>query len=73
MVDESHKKFEKEKTKIYGKVGYTWFACDSCKVKKKPTEKTHKIQTNTWFGLVWFGTLELSACLQPSELTKIPD
>ena len=25
------------------------------------------------FGLVWFGTLELSACLQPPELTKIPD
>ena len=26
-----------------------------------------------WFGLVWFGTLELLACLQPHELTKIPD
>ena len=25
-----------------------------------------------WFGLVWYLTLELSACMQPPELTKIP-
>ena len=51
-VDEPQKKVEQENEKRkdfpvrYGKVGYTWFACNSCKGKKR-TENKFKVHTNT--------------------------
>ena len=39
----------------------------------KFNKKRNKIIFKLSFGLVWYITLELSACTQPPKLTNIPD